>query len=355
MDEELDDMPENGTGNDLYEHFNLKVDKGQELLRIDKFLLAKIANSTRTKIQQACDNGHVFVNTKPVKSNYKVKPGDEISIQLSVPKREIEIVPEDIPINIVYEDDCLAIINKKAGMVVHPGYGNYTGTLVNALAFYFNNLPSRKNKIDTAITLDRIGLVHRIDKNTSGIIMIAKTEHCMASLSKLFFDHDIDRKYVALVWGNLKEDEGTIRGNVGRDIRNRKVMAVYPEGSVEGKHAVTHYKVIKRFAYITLVECKLETGRTHQIRVHFKHIGHPLFNDSEYGGDKILKGVNTANYRRFITNCFELLPRQALHAKTLGFTHPITGENHFFESEIPEDMQQVILKWENFTDGKLSK
>ncbi len=350
LDEDLggDDSPQ------LYEHHNIKVDKGQVMMRIDKFILTRISNSTRTKIQQGCEAGNVLVNGKPVKSNYKIKPFDEISIQLNVPPRTTEIVPENIPIDIVFEDDYLAIINKKAGMVVHPGYGNYTGTLVNALAYHFNNLPSRPSKIGNDLVLDRIGLVHRIDKNTSGIIMIAKTETAMNQLSKLFFDRNIDRKYIAIVWGDLKGDSGTIVGNVGRDLKNRKVMAVFPEGSEYGKHAVTHWKVIKRYGYLTLIECKLETGRTHQIRVHFKHIGHPLFNDNEYGGDRILKGLNTAKYKQFIENCFQILPRHALHAKTLGFIHPITGEKMFFDSELPDDMKNMLEKWDNFVKIKES-
>jgi len=351
---ELDEMPEAGNDEeqDLYEHHRIKVAKGQEMLRIDKFLSASIANSTRTKIQQACDLGLVHVNGQPVKSNYKVKPLDEVTVMLTSPRREIEVLPENIPIDITYEDDYLCVVNKKPGMVVHPAYGNYTGTLVNALAWHFDNLPKTRTRLNNDLYLDRPGLVHRIDKNTSGIIIIAKTELAMTRLAKDFYDRTMDRKYMALCWGDLKEDTGTIRGNVGRDIRDRKIMAVYPEGSEQGKHAVTHYKVLERFGYITLVECKLETGRTHQIRVHFKSIGHPLFNDAEYGGNAILKGQNTSKYRQFIENCFELLPRQALHAKTLGITHPITGEKLFFDSEVPADMQAVIDKWRAFVVEK---
>jgi len=294
----------------------------------------------------------VHVNGQPVKSNYKVKPLDEVTVMLTSPRREIEVLPENIPIDITYEDDYLCVVNKKPGMVVHPAYGNYTGTLVNALAWHFDNLPKTRTRLNNDLYLDRPGLVHRIDKNTSGIIIIAKTELAMTRLAKDFYDRTMDRKYMALCWGDLKEDTGTIRGNVGRDIRDRKIMAVYPEGSEQGKHAVTHYKVLERFGYITLVECKLETGRTHQIRVHFKSIGHPLFNDAEYGGNAILKGQNTSKYRQFIENCFELLPRQALHAKTLGITHPITGEKLFFDSEVPADMQAVIDKWRAFVVEK---
>jgi 23S rRNA pseudouridine1911/1915/1917 synthase len=332
----------------LYEHHNIKVEKGQVMMRIDKFIMIRVANTTRTKVQHACEAGFVLVNGKSVKSNYRIKPLDEISIVLTVPPRDVEVVPENIPINIVFEDDYIALINKEPGMVVHPGYGNYRGTLVNAMAYHFNNLPKMKTKLTDDVYMDRPGLVHRIDKNTSGIIIMAKTELAMVRLAKDFYDRTMDRKYVAIVWGDLKEDTGTIIGNVGRDLKDRKKMAVFPEGSEHGKHAVTHYKVLERFGYITLVECKLETGRTHQIRVHFKSIGHPIFNDYEYGGDIILKGLNTAKYKQFIKNCFELLPRHALHAKTLGITHPITGEKLFFDSEIPNDMQLVIDKWRKF-------
>ncbi len=347
--DELEDLQEEGQG--LYEHHNIKVDKGQVSMRIDKFIMIRISNTTRSKIQNSCAVGSVLVNGKPVKSNYKIKPLDEISIVLTVPPRDVEVVPENIPLDIVYEDPYIALINKKPGMVVHPGYGNYRGTLVNALAYHFQNLPISKTKIGDDIELQRPGLVHRIDKNTSGIVIIAKTELAMTKLAKDFFDHTIDRKYVALVWGNLKEDEGTITGHIGRDLKNRKVMHVFPDGS-HGKEAVTHYKVLERFGYVTLVECKLETGRTHQIRVHFKYIGHPLFNDNEYGGDKILKGVNTQKYRHFIENCFALMPRHALHAKTLGITHPVTGKKLLFESKIPDDMQAVIDKWRKFSTHK---
>lgn len=336
----------------LYEHHNIKVEKGQVTMRIDKFIMIRVANTTRTKIQNACEAGFVLVNGKPVKSNYKIKPLDEISIVLTVPPRNVEVLPENIPIDITYEDDYIVLVNKKPGMVVHPAYGNYTGTLVNALAFHFENLPKTRTKLNNDLYLDRPGLVHRIDKNTSGIIIIAKTELAMTKLSKDFYDRTMDRKYVALCWGDIKQDSGTIIANVGRDLKNRKVMAAFPEGSEHGKHAVTHYKVIERFGYITMVECKLETGRTHQIRVHFKSIGHPLFNDNEYGGDAILKGLNTTKYKQFIQNCFELLPRQALHAKTLGITHPITGEKLFFDSDIPADMQAVIDKWRKFMKDK---
>ena len=354
MIELTDDNEELSTeeGQTLYEHHNIKVEKGQVMMRIDKFIMIRVANTTRTKVQNACDEGMVLVNGKPVKSNYKIKPLDEISIVLTVPPRNIEVIPENIPIDITYEDEFLLIVNKKPGMVVHPAYGNYTGTLVNALAYHFENLPKTKTKLNNDLFLQRPGLVHRIDKNTSGIIIIAKTELSMVRLSKDFFDRTMDRKYLAICWGDLKDDSGTITGNVGRDLRDRKKMAVFPVNSEHGKHAVTHYKVIERFGYITLVECKLETGRTHQIRVHFKSIGHPLFNDNEYGGDVILKGLNSSKYKQFIQNCFTILPRQALHAKTLGITHPITGEKLFFDSEVPDDMMQLLTKWRKYVKDK---
>jgi len=349
--EEPEDLHEEEQERELYEHHHIVVDKGQVMMRIDKFLMIRISHTTRTRIQNSCEAGSVLVNGKPVKSNYRVKPLDEISIVLTVPPRDVEVVPENIPINIVYEDEYIALVNKEPGMVVHPGYGNYRGTLVNALAYHFKNLPTSKTRIDKDVMLERPGLVHRIDKNTSGIVIIAKTEMAMTKLAKNFFDHTIERKYVALVWGNLKDDEGTITGHIGRDLKNRKVMAVFPDGT-HGKHAITHYKVIERFGYVTLVVCKLETGRTHQIRVHFKYIGHPLFNDNEYGGDIILKGINTSKYKQYIQNCFNLLPRHALHAKTLGITHPMTGEKMLFESELPKDLQSVIDKWRKYAANK---
>lgn len=336
----------------LFEHHNIKVAKGQVMLRIDKFIQTQVANSTRTKIQNACEAGLVLVNGKPVKSNYKIKPLDEISIMLTVPPRNVEVIPENIPIDIIYEDEFIVLVNKKPGMVVHPAYGNYTGTLVNALAYHFDNLPKNKTKLNNDLYLERPGLVHRIDKNTSGILIIAKTELAMTRLAKDFYDRTMDRKYYAICWGDLKDEQGTIVANVGRNLKNRKVMDAFPPDSEHGKHAVTHYKVLERLGFITLVECKLETGRTHQIRVHFKSIGHPLFNDNEYGGDIILKGYNTAKYRQFVQNCFEILPRQALHAKTLGITHPITGEKLFFDSEMPDDMRLMLEKWRKYMSDK---
>jgi 23S rRNA pseudouridine1911/1915/1917 synthase len=319
------------------------VDKGQALLRIDKFLKEKIVNSSRNKIQTAADAGNILVNDKPVKSNYRVKPFDVISVVFAHPPRDKELKPENIPLKIVYEDADVIIINKQPNMVVHPGFGNYSGTLVNALLYHFNNLPTLPNQ-----EAPRPGLVHRLDKNTSGIMVLAKNDMAMTKLAKQFFDRTIDRKYVALVWGNVQDDEGTITGHIGRDLKNRKVFTVFPNGDY-GKHAVTHYKVIERFGYVTLIECKLETGRTHQIRVHLKYIGHTLFNDNEYGGDEILKGTTFAKYKQFVNNCFELLPRIGLHAKSLGFTHPSTGEWIFFDSDLPNDMQKGIEKWRGYS------
>lgn len=325
---------------EFFEHYKFVADKGQDFLRVDKFLMDRIPNTSRNKIQVAASSGNILVNKKAVKSNYRVKPFDEISVVLPYPPREIELIPENIPLTILFEDDEVLVINKQAGLVVHPGYGNYTGTLVNGLIYHFNNLPNGGVN-------NRPGLVHRLDKNTSGIMVIAKTEFAMTHLANQFFERTTERRYNAIVWGDFEEDEGTVTGNVARSLKNRKVMDVYPEGDI-GKHAVTHYKVLKRYGYVTLIECKLETGRTHQIRVHMQHIGHSLFNDNEYGGDKILKGTSFTKYKQFITNCFEILPRQALHAKTLGFTHPTTKEFLQFNSALPDDMQQVLAKWDNY-------
>jgi len=325
---------------ELFEHYRFDVPKGQALLRIDKYLMLMVPNATRNKIQNAATSGDIYVNDVPVKSNYKVKPLDVIRILLSHPPFENRVDPEDIPLDIVYEDDSLLLINKPPGLVVHPGHGNYTGTLVNALAFHFQNLPLNSS--------ERPGLVHRIDKNTSGLLVIAKTEEAMTHLAKQFEDKTSEREYIALVWGNVKEEEGTIEGNIARHVKDRMQMAVFPEGD-QGKHAVTHYKVLERFGYVTLVSCKLETGRTHQIRVHMKYIGHTLFNDERYGGDLILKGTTFTKYKQFIDNCFKTLPRQALHAKTLGFTHPVTKEFMQFDTELPQDMQDCIEKWRNYS------
>ncbi len=340
-DEEILDQEENDSeSGGLYEHLNIKVDRNQESLRIDKFLLIFRQNSSRNKISQTCRAGNVVVNGKPVKQNYRVKPGDEISVLLTRPPRENVVIPQDIPINIVYEDEDLIVVDKEAGMVVHPGHGNWDGTLVNALAFHFEKNGEKSD-------LDRVGLVHRIDKDTSGLLVIAKNEYALSFLAKQFFDRKTKRLYWAFVWGNLQDDEGTIRGHIGRHIKNRMQMAVYEDGS-QGKHAVTHYKVLERFRYMTWVECKLETGRTHQIRAHFKHIGHTLFNDSRYEGDEILRGINLPKYKQFVKNVFEILPRQALHAHTLGFIHPVTKKEMYFESPMPKDMQDAMDKWRNY-------
>jgi len=325
---------------DLYEHYKFIASIGQEPLRVDKFLLNFIENASRNKIQQAVKAGNVLVNDKVVKSNHKVKPNDVVRVVLSHPPHENLLVAEDIPLNIVFEDDALMVVNKPAGMVVHPGHGNYSGTLVNGLIHHVENLPTNSN--------ERPGLVHRIDKDTSGLLVVAKTEAAMTHLSNQFFDRTTERKYLALVWGNMDDDEGTITGHVGRSFKNRLQMDVFPDGDY-GKHAVTHYKVLERFSYVTLVECKLETGRTHQIRVHFKYIGHTLFNDERYGGERILKGTTFTKYKQFVDNCFKVLPRQALHAKTLGFEHPTTKKWMQFDSEIPEDMELCLEKWRNYT------
>ena len=338
-------MSEENQEEELFEHYKFIADKGQAVLRIDKFLSDRLPNSSRNKIQQAAHSGNVVVNGDVVKPNYKIKPLDEVSIVLPYPPRETELVPENIPLDIIYEDDTLLVLNKPSEMVVHPGYGNQSGTLVNALIYHFQNLPEADGNDG------RPGLVHRLDKNTTGIMVIAKTEHALAHLSKQFFDRTSDRRYQALVWGDLKEEEGKIEGNIWRSVRDRKIMDVFPEGDV-GKSAITNYKVLKRYGYVTLVEYKLDTGRTHQIRVHSKWIGHPLFNDPEYGGNRVLKGTSFSKYKQFIENCFALLPRQALHAKTLSFTHPKTGEWMEFNSELPEDMQAVLTKWDRYIAGR---
>ncbi|WP_413788832.1 RluA family pseudouridine synthase [Ascidiimonas meishanensis] len=324
---------------DLYEHYNFKAGEGQEPLRVDKFLMNFIENATRNKIQQAAKNGNIFVNNNSVKSNYRVKPNDEVKVLFSHPPHEYLLTPENIPLDIVYEDDVLLVVNKPAGMVVHPGHGNYSGTLINALIYHFDNLPKNSN--------ERPGLVHRIDKDTSGLLVIAKTEEAMTHLARQFFNKTSEREYIALVWGNLIEDQGTITGHVGRHPKNRLQMTVFEDES-QGKEAVTHYKVIERLGYTTLVSCSLETGRTHQIRVHMKSIGHTLFNDERYGGDKILKGTSFTRYKQFVDNCFKILPRQALHAKTLGFEHPVSGEFMRFNSDLPADMTQCIAKWRDY-------
>ena len=338
------ELPESDN-DELYEHFRFVADKGQQPLRVDKYLMNKIENATRNKIQKAAKDGNIYVNDAVVKSNYKVKANDVVRVLFAHPPYEFLLVPEDIPINIVYEDDEVLVVNKAAGMVVHPGHGNYSGTLINALTFHFESLPNNSS--------NRPGLVHRIDKDTSGLLVVAKTEHAMTHLSKQFFDKSTEREYVALVWGNMDDDEGTVEGNIGRHPKNRLQNTVFLGDEAEkGKPAVTHYKVLERLGYITMVSCRLETGRTHQIRVHMKHIGHTLFNDERYGGEKILKGTSFSKYKQFVDNCFKILPRQALHARTLGFVHPTSGEVLRFEAPIPEDMEACLEKWRNYSKHK---
>jgi len=329
----------NDLEDELFEHYRFEVPKGQAILRIDKYLMNLIQNATRNKIQNAATEGNIFVNDLPVKSNYKVKPFDVITVMLTHPPFENHILPEDLPLNIVYEDDALLLVNKEPGMVVHPGHGNYTGTLVNALAHHFDNLPMNSS--------ERPGLVHRIDKDTSGLLVVAKTEAAMTHLAKQFEAKTTEREYIALVWGNVAAESGTIEGNLARHLKDRMQMAVFADPEI-GKPAITHYKVLERFGYVTLISCNLETGRTHQIRAHMKHIGHPLFNDERYGGHLILKGTTFTKYKQFIENCFKALPRQALHAKTLGFVHPNTGEMMRFDTEIPADFQDCIDRWRNY-------
>ena len=362
---------------ELFEHFRFVADRGQGPLRVDKFLVDRIVGTSRNRIQNAADAGYILVNGKPEKSNYKVRPGDVVQVMMDRPRHSNEIVPEDIPLDIVYEDDDLLVVNKPAGMVVHPGHGNYTGTLVNALAWHFlqegieldltgEDEESEEGEDGAALSegsaspdteqkpdfQKRLGLVHRIDKETSGLLVIAKNEDAGTSLSRQFFHKTTRRLYTALVWGHVEEDEGTIVGNIGRNKRDRTLMEYYPEGSEEGKPAVTHYRVIERLGYVTLVECRLETGRTHQIRVHMKHAGHTLFNDKTYGGDQILKGTTFAKYSQFVRNCFDICPRQALHAGTLGFRHPRTGEEMDFEAPLPADMARLVEKWREYVSNR---
>ena len=345
-DDDFDgDGPAGDGCGERYEHFAITVDRGQSMIRLDKFLVDRMEHCSRNRIQTAADNGSILVNGVAAKASYKVKPMDRITLVMPYPKRELEIVPEAIPLDIVYEDDDLLIVDKPAGMVVHPGCGNYSGTLVNALAYHLRHLEMFRGG-DM-----RAGLVHRIDKDTSGLLVVAKNEFSHVRLAKQFFDHTIHRRYVALAWGNFDEDEGTVTGNIGRDPRDRMLMHVFADGS-QGKHAVTHYRVLHRYGYVTLLECRLETGRTHQIRVHMSWRGHPLFNDPRYGGDRILKGTTFSKYRQFISNCFALLPRQALHARSLGFVHPTTGREMLFESDLPEDFRAVIIKWDGYVAAR---
>ena len=335
--------PEQQGNDDLYEHFRFVADKGQQPLRVDKYLMNKVENATRNKIQKSAKDGNIMVNDVAVKSNHKVRPNDVVTVMFEHPPYEHLLKPEDLPIDIVYEDDDVLVVNKAAGMVVHPGHGNYSGTLINALIFHFENLPNNSS--------DRPGLVHRIDKDTSGLLVVAKTEIAMTNLSKQFFKKTTEREYLALVWGNMVEDEGTIEGNIGRHPKNRLQNTVFLDEDDEekGKPAVTHFKVLERLTYVTLVSCRLETGRTHQIRVHMKHIGHTLFNDERYGGEKILKGTTFSKYKQFVENCFKVLPRQALHARTLGFKHPVSGEMMRFEAPVPEDIEQCLDKWRSYS------
>ena len=342
-DELCDPMPVIVTddGRELYEHFRFEADKGQALVRVDKFLVDRMERTSRNRIQNAADAGCLLVNGKPAKSSYKVKPLDVVSIVMDRPRYEFEIVAQDIPLDIVYEDDYVLVVNKPAGLVVHPGHGNYDGTLVNALAWHFRNDP------DYDVTDPRLGLVHRIDKDTSGLLVVAKTPDAKTDLGRQFFNKTTRREYLALVWGNFDNDEGTIEGNIMRNPKDKLQMCVTSDPTL-GKHAVTHYKVMERFGYVTLVKCILETGRTHQIRVHMRHIGHPLFSDARYGGDRILKGTTAAKYKHFVENCFEVCPRQALHARTLGFRHPHTGEEMDFEAPIPADLQTLLSRWREY-------
>lgn len=328
-------------GQEMYEHFRFVADKGQQMIRVDKFLVDRMEKTSRNRIQQAADAGCIIVNGKPAKSSYKVKPGDVVSIVMDRPRYEFEIIAENIPLNIVYEDADLLVVDKPAGLVVHPGHGNYSGTLVNALAWHFKDNP------DYDVSDPRLGLVHRIDKDTSGLLVVAKTPEAKTHLGSQFFHKSTRREYVAVVWGDFDSDSGTMVGNIARNPKNKLQMAVMDDPNV-GKHAVTHFKVLERFGYVTVVKCVLETGRTHQIRVHMLSKGHPLFNDARYGGDRILKGTTFAKYRQFVENCFQTCPRQALHARTLGFVHPTTGEEMDFESEIPADMTALIDKWRSY-------
>ena len=345
LENDLDDIEPVGDESQLYEHFRVVVDKGQEMVRVDKYLFDRLTNASRNRIQKAADAGFVMANGKPVKSSYKVKPCDVLTVMMDRPRYDNDIIPEDIPLDIVYEDNDLMVVNKPAGLVVHPGCGNYHGTLVNAIAWHLKDNP----KYDP--NDPQVGLVHRIDKDTSGLLVVAKTPDAKTHLGLQFYNKTTKRKYNALVWGVVENNEGTIEGNIGRNPKDRMQMAVLSDPA-QGKHAVTHYRVLERLGYVTLVECVLETGRTHQIRVHMKHIGHTLFNDERYGGNEILKGTHFSKYKQFVNNCFETCPRQALHAMTLGFVHPRTGEEMFFTSPLPEDMTNLIDKWRNYISNR---
>lgn len=338
-DEDLDPITDTETGEERFEHFRFIADKGQQLLRVDKFLVDHMQHASRNRIQQAAEAQCILVNGKAVKSNYRVKPGDVVQVVMDRPRYDFEIIAEDIPLDVVYEDDTVLVVNKPAGLVVHPGHGNYSGTLVNALAWHFRNTP------DYDANDPRLGLVHRIDKDTSGLLVVAKTPDAKTHLGKQFFNKTTKREYVAVVWGLPHPENGTVTGNIGRDPKDRLRMAVFPPGSETGKHAVTHYETIEKLPYVSVVKCVLETGRTHQIRAHMQSIGHPLFNDARYGGDEILRGTTAAKYKQFVKNCFDICPRQALHARTLGFVHPVSGEEMFFTCPVPEDMTAMIERW----------
>lgn len=343
--DEIDDLSEDelveDQNSELFEHYRFVADKGQGMIRVDKYLAMHIVGVSRNRIQQAAEADCILVNNTPVKSNYRIKPLDIISVVMNRPPRELEIIPEDIPLDVVYEDEDLMVINKPPGLVVHPGFGNYQGTMVNAIAYRLKDTPEYDSKDP------RLGIVHRIDKDTSGLILVAKNAYAKTHLSAQFFNKTTKRQYIALVWGNISDDEGRIEANIGRSLKNRMLMTVFPEADY-GKHAVTHYKVLERLGYVTLIQCRLETGRTHQIRVHMKHIGYTLFNDERYGGNEILKGTNFAKYKQFVQNCFNICPRQALHAQTLGFVHPRTGQELMFEAPLPDDMAQLVEKWRGY-------
>ncbi|SBV99392.1 Uncharacterized RNA pseudouridine synthase Cpar_0723 [uncultured Dysgonomonas sp.] len=343
--DEIDDLSEDelveDQNSELFEHYRFVADKGQGMIRVDKYLAMHIVGVSRNRIQQAAEADCILVNNTPVKSNYRIKPLDVISVVMNRPPRELEIIPEDIPLDVVYEDEDLMVINKPPGLVVHPGFGNYQGTMVNAIAYRLKDTPEYDSKDP------RLGIVHRIDKDTSGLILVAKNAYAKTHLSAQFFNKTTKRQYIALVWGNISDDEGRIEANIGRSLKNRMLMTVFPEADY-GKHAVTHYKVLERLGYVTLIQCRLETGRTHQIRVHMKHIGYTLFNDERYGGNEILKGTNFAKYKQFVQNCFNICPRQALHAQTLGFVHPRTGQELMFEAPLPDDMAQLVEKWRGY-------
>jgi len=337
----LNDLEISSEEDDLFEHYRIVADKGQSLMRLDKYLSLHVANASRTKIQNGIEAEAVKVNDQVTKASYKVKPFDVVTLSLPHPPRDTEIIPENIPLDIIYEDDVLLLVNKPTGMVVHPAFGNWSGTLINALVYHFQNLPTGRNGEG------RPGLVHRIDKDTSGLLVIAKTEFAMTFLAKQFSDHTIERTYNALIWGEPKQEKGTITGYIGRSAKDRRVMEIF-EDETHGKHAITHYEIIKPLRYVSLIKCNLETGRTHQIRAHMKHIGHPIFNDTVYGGDRILRGISNGNYKSMVENCFSLLPGQALHAKSLGFIHPTTKQWMQFDTELPENFQAIIEKWETY-------